>query len=127
MLTRTFLKFSFVGVIGFIVDAGVLLAALGVGAGLYSGRLISFLCAVTTTWFLNRIFTFGSRDRELLKEWTRFASANSVGGAINYATYALLVWQIPFIAEYPVNGVAAGSLAGLIWNFAVSRKFVYKN
>ena len=117
--------FSVVGVIGFFVDAGVLTVVIELGADPYSGRAFSFFCAVTTTWYLNRTFTFGSENTGLLNEWTKFVSVNSVGGIINYTTYALLVWQIPFIAQYPINGVAVGSLAGLIWNFNVSKKLVF--
>ena len=120
-----FLRFAFVGVAGFLVDAGALTLALSLGADLYTGRIFSFFCAVTATWYMNRIYTFASRDPRLLREWGHFVSANAVGGLINYATYALLVSTIGFFASYPIIAVAAGSLAGLLWNFTVSHKLVF--
>jgi hypothetical protein len=32
---------------------------------------------------------------------------------------------VAFVAQYPVIGVAAGSLAGMLGNFLLSRRFVF--
>ena len=120
-----FLRFSLVGVAGFLVDAGALTLALSLGADLYLGRLFSFFYAVTATWYMNRIYTFASRDPRLLREWGRFVSANAVGGLINYATYALLVTTVRLFADYPITAVGMGSMAGLLWNFTVSHNLVF--
>lgn len=126
-MTRQLLSFTVVGAIGFVVDAASLYAAIHLlGAGLYGGRVISYLAAATTTWALNRRYTFSeTRARSRLAEWARFLAANSVGGAVNYGTYALLVASIPLVASHPVLGVAAGSLAGLAVNFHLSRSLVF--
>ena len=58
MATRQLLSFSVVGAIGFVVDAAALYVAMHVlGAGRYAGRLL-YLCAATSTWALNRCYTF---------------------------------------------------------------------
>ena len=45
MATRQLLSFAVVGTIGFVVDAAALYAAMHVlGAGLYAGRVLSYLC-----------------------------------------------------------------------------------
>ena len=56
-----FLRFSAVGVAGFLVDTAVLYLGLAAGLGPYVGRAISYVCASTTTWYLNRRFTFHAR------------------------------------------------------------------
>ena len=122
---QSFLRFALVGVAGFIVDASVLTLALSLGADFYTGRLCSFFCAVTATWYMNRIYTFASRDPRLLREWGRFVSANAVGGLINYATYALLVTTVGLFASHPIAAVGVGSVAGLMWNFTVSHNIVF--
>ena len=121
-----FIRFALVGVAGFIVDAAVLTIMLWVGTDFYTGRLVSFLCAVTGTWFANRSFTFKSEDPNLIGEWARFVSTNAVGGTINYVTYALLVATTAYFAEHPVFAVGVGSIAGLAWNFAASKHLVFK-
>lgn len=126
MISRQFPRFALVGAAGFVVDTTALYAALALGAGLYVGRLISYLAAATATWALNRHYTFreSRTDRPAL-EWIRFLAANSVGGAVNYGTYAAMVTLLPFVAAHPWLGVAAGSFAGLIVNFTLSRKLVF--
>jgi putative flippase GtrA len=127
-LSRQLLAFSVVGTIGFAVDAAILYAAMTVlGTGLYVGRAISYLVAATTTWALNRRFTFhGQRSSVRIIEWGRFLAANAVGGLVNYGTYAALVATQPTAAAHPVIGVAAGSLAGLALNFMLSRYLVFR-
>jgi len=42
------------GVAGFVVDSSVLYLCLhGTGLGLYGGRLVSYLAAASTAWYLN--------------------------------------------------------------------------
>ena len=50
---------------------------------------------------------------------------NLVGFTFNYGTYAVLIALVPIVAANPVLGVAAGSLAGLVGNFVLSRRFVF--
>jgi putative flippase GtrA len=124
-----FLSFAVVGVIGFLVDSAVLYAAKdGLGLGLYAGRVLSFLVAATTTWILNRTFTFGRPQApSLVREWLRFLSVNSIGGLVNYATYSALVATVAQVAEHPILGVAAGSIAGLAFNYLGSKHAVFRH
>lgn len=120
-------KFGVVGVIGLMVDTAVLYALLyGVGLGFYSARLLSYLVAATTTWALNRLFTFRDpRPDPLYKQWARFVTANAFGGGVNYAVYVVLIAFVPLCVAHPVLAVAAGSLAGMFLNFAASKALVF--
>ena len=125
---RQFVAFSAVGTIGFLVDAAALYVVMSqLGAGLYGGRIISYLAAATSTWALNRRYTFRAhRSTRRLGEWGRFLAANAVGGLVNYATYAVLVTSNASVAAQPVIGVAAGSVAGPLVNFTASRSMVFR-
>jgi len=116
-----------VGAIGFVVDAAVLYAALGAGAGPYWGRVPSYLAAATTTWALNRFWTFQTRNSALpvTRQWGLFLIVNLIGFVCNYGTYAALIGLSPFFARHPIIGVAAGALAGMAGNFFLSRRFVF--
>jgi putative flippase GtrA len=124
-----FLRFAAAGVAGFFVDAAALNVAIHqFGAGLYAGRLLSYLIAASFTWALNRRFTFATRrDHRVLREWFKFLAANAAGGLINYGVYAALVGTFDFVATWPVIGVAAGSAAGLIANFTLSKRLVFNS
>jgi len=122
---RQFLAFSVVGILGFIVDSSVLYLGLELGLGLRSGRIVSYLVAVTATWVLNRRFTFGASRRRPAVEWARFATTQLAGAMVNLGTYFALIAASSLVARFPVLGVAAGSLAGLAVNFIAARAFVF--
>lgn len=123
------IRFGISGVAGFIVDAGiVLLITKELGAGPLVAQIIAFTVAVTVTWFINRHWTFAEQASEKwLHEWTRYVTANSVGAVINNSVYAGLVLTIGIFSNDPILAVAAGSLAGMGFNFALSRLVVFKN
>ena len=126
LIARQMLSFSSIGVIGFLVDAGVLYAALFAGLGLYAGRAVSYLVAVSATWLLNRRYTFArASGYSRMHEWARFVVSQLSGAAINLGVYGLLVHSSPLVAHNPVLGVAAGSLSGLLVNFSVARAYVF--
>jgi putative flippase GtrA len=125
-IVRQMFSFGLVGVLGFVVDAGVLYVGLYCGLGLYAGRAVSYMSAVSATWVLNRRYTFertGGHNR--LHEWARFVVSQLSGATINLGMYALLVHMSPLVARYPIIGVAVGSLSGLLVNFSVARAYVF--
>lgn len=129
-LAAEMLRFGLVGAAGFLVDTAVLYTAMAAGAGLYGGRILSYVAAATATWALNRAWTFRAAGRPagrgaLGRQWALFLLVNLVGFAANYGTYALLVANLPLVAAHPVIGVAAGALAGMGGNFILSRRYVF--
>ena len=122
-----FIKFGIVGTLGFVVDAGVLALCMKfLDMDPYSGRVVSFLIAVTVTWFCNRHFTFKDSPKTSASiQFTKFAITCLGGFIFNYGTYALLITTAPLIATYPTLGVAAGSLVGMFFNFFAAKKIVF--
>jgi putative flippase GtrA len=124
---RQFLRFGFVGCIGFVVDTAVLYGAIGLAdLGPYVSRLLSYFAAATTTWYLNRIITFvDRRSGNLGREWLRFLLVNAFGGSVNYLTYVTYLRLTSTAGLQPMVGVALGSCAGLVVNFLLSRRLVF--
>lgn len=126
VLSKRFISFALIGTAALPVDFGVLYLAMSLGTGPYLGRLCSYLIAATTTWSLNRRFTFREvRSSNKVNEWGRFLAANAAGGLLNYGVYAALIAGSSLVAAWPFLGVAAGSLAGLSLNFTLSRGVVF--
>ncbi len=124
-----FLRFGVVGTIGFAVDASVLYACAPI-AGWLAGRLISFLAAASTTWWLNRRHTFTGRRKDLslvetAREYFQYLLSMLAGGAVNYACYVGTLYCLdgPGTA---LLGVAIGSVAGMGVNFTLARLLVFK-
>ena len=125
MTLPRFLRFALVGAAGFFVDVAALYASFALGAGVYTGRVISYLCAATFTWGVNRRFTFASEAPPSFGEWLRFMLANASGGLVNYGTYAALVFWGSGLLGHPALAVACGSVAGLVVNYLASSHFVF--
>jgi putative flippase GtrA len=133
---QQFLSFGLVGLVGYVVDVVVLRLGLLAGLGLYSARVPSFVAAASTTWWLNRRFTFRAsaagphgaeaRPQAAGRQWAVFVVAMLPGMALNYGTYAVLVTQVAVCARWPELAVFAGALAGMGANFVVSKYYIFK-
>ncbi len=122
------IKFGVSGVAGFIVDAGLItIFTQALGLGPIVAQVFGFTAAVTVTWLINRHWTFAEHASDKwLHEWTRYVAANSIGAAVNNGVYVMLVLTVASFSETPVFAVAAGSLAGMGFNYASSRFMVFK-
>jgi putative flippase GtrA len=119
--------FSLVGAAGFVVDAAIVWALTSSGANAIIAQAIAFAVAVTVTWLLNRQFTFAQHaNPNRLREWMHYVAANSLGAVVNNGVYVLLVLTVAMFSKDPVLAVAAGSLAGLAFNFTASRAWVFR-
>lgn len=124
-----FLRFSVIGAGGFVVDVGVLYLMTHLGLDLYSARAVSFLVAATSTWLGNRHFTFSAGRRPpsgLRGEWAAYMGAMTLGGLVNYGVYALLIANFDFFRQQPWLAVAGGTGAGLLINFILARRILYR-
>lgn len=122
-----FFLFGLVGVAGFAVDAAVLYAVRGF-AGLYYGRVLSFLGAAFTTWVLNRNLTFRDRRSGTSRrsEFAIYIALMLCGGLVNYGVYAAMISRYEHVNAHPVIGVAVGSLAGMLINLFTSRFLLFR-
>jgi putative flippase GtrA len=59
-------------------------------------------------------------------QWLKFVLANAVGAAVNYGTYSVLVSFAPAPLGNPLLATAIGVGVGLIFNFTLSKRFVFR-
>jgi putative flippase GtrA len=131
LVRHPFIRFALVGTAGYVVDTGVLAWDTAVlGLDFKTGRALSIFVAMTVTWLGNRYLTF--RDRRArnlsgaLQEWLKFIGANAVGAMVNYGTSVLLVAYAGQPFNHKFVAQACGVLVGLIFNFTLSKKLVFK-
>ena len=126
--------FLVVGVVGFVVDAGLtmLLSSVG-GLSPYAARIPAVLCAATTTWLLNRRHTFRSQDGRRAREFVRYLSVSVVGTTLNYTVYSLVLIGIGRIGLGFVTqnmaifaAVMCGSLVSMSLTFTGFRLFAFR-
>jgi putative flippase GtrA len=130
-------SFALIGVGGLFVDMGALWVAMHpLGLDKHSAGFFSYFVAATFTWVMNRQFTFkGVSRRGALRQWVKFLVANSVGGVVNLTTYNVIVWLdapafavaiLPWLpALWPYGAKGAGALAGMGFNFVLSKMLVF--
>jgi putative flippase GtrA len=129
-------RFGVVGTVGFVIDASVLQILVSwFGVGLLIGRVFSYLAAATVAWSLHRVYTFreqlslpdngSTSSRALIDQWFRFILTNGIGASLNYGIYAVCVLSSDSCRAYPVIGVATGSVVAMVFNFAISKRFVF--
>ena len=127
-LITQFVQFGTVGTAGFVVDSAfVYTAHFAFGVGLIPAGLLSFVVSATSTWFLNRIWTFrGSNRSRIHHEWLRYLATNSAGFVLNRGVYVALIATSSLCNLHPALALAAGSIAGLGVNFSMSRLIVFR-
>ena len=125
---RQFFKFGIVGLLGFIVDTGMLYFGIyALGLTRVPAGIFSFPFAVATTWIGNRVFTFHDAEpTPAAQQLAKFAAVCTIGLVFNRGTYSLLVSTVPFVYAYPVIGLMAGTGAGMLFNFYAFKKHVFK-
>ena len=127
---QQFLKFSMVGGVGFVVDAGTyFILTHYLGGGLVTSRFVSSLVfGMTATFLLNNFVTFrGQGSGSLFSRYIKFATANIIGNLLNIGTHAVLVENLALFHRIPVLGVVVGTFVGLVFNFVGSKYFVFRS
>ena len=121
-------RFIVIGLVGFVVDAGVLLLLHErSGFGLVGARFISFPVAVSVTWYLNRRWTFHDRQSNAAAaEWGRYAVVNSAGAVINMGIFLVLVSQSAAMAARPLIALGLAAGVSLVFNFIASRQIAFR-
>ncbi len=119
-------QFATVGLAGLIVDTGTVYG-LRPWLGLYGAGLAAYGTGVTTTWLLNRLWTFrGQGTGPAHRQFARFFVANLGGFTLNRGTYFMLVTWVPVAAAQPIIATSAGAVAGMFLNFTLSRRHVFR-
>jgi putative flippase GtrA len=125
-IAAQFIRFGVVGLFGLIIDTATVYG-LRHTLGLYGAGLIAYLVAASGNWILNRLWTFrGQGTGPAHRQWAMFMVANLAGFVLNRGTYALMVTFVAAAAEQPVIATASGAVAGLLVNFTLSRRIVFR-
>ncbi|MDD2753434.1 MAG: GtrA family protein [Candidatus Portnoybacteria bacterium] len=134
-------KFVLVGALNSLFDWGILNLLMFL-AGISSGALyavfkgISFLAAMTSSYFWNKFWTFKKKEASELQksgqEMLQFFIVSVVGFALNVGGATLLVNvfgpQFGLSAKLWANvGALAGTVLSMGWNFVGYKLMVFKN
>ena len=137
-----FLKFAVVGVIGAVIDFGVMnLLTQAAGMPLVTAGTISFVCAVVSNFIWNRYWTYpDSRSRPIGRQLVMFFVVNVAGVAIRIPILHFVepplidlfesmgrsgILSPEFLAKNFTLALAVGIV--MLWNFFVNRYWTYND
>ena len=131
-----FLRYCFVGGVGFMVDGGILWG-LTIGylvhdhVNPYFARLVSFSIAVTVTWALHRFWTFGGRVHGgkismIGRQYMGYFALQLIAGTVNYGIYAGVIGVYGTAEATIMLGFAVGSAIGLFINYVGAKWWIFR-
>ncbi len=137
-----FLKFAVVGVIGAVIDFGVMNLLTQVFAlPLVVAGTISFICAVISNFVWNRYWTYPeSRSRAIMHQLAMFFAVNVAGVGIRIPILHFveppllrllenLRFRLPLSADLLAKNITLALAVGIVmlWNFFVNRYWTYND
>ena len=100
-----------------------------VGLPLMTARISSFIAAATTTWFGNRVLTFGFKGQgrwsDKLIQWQKFMFSASISAVPNLLCFKLMVELLPVFTGAVFIAMAVGILVGMVTNYLFSQYWVF--
>jgi len=121
-----FIHYGAVGASGFVVDVSCYYLLQLFGIDHRAARAISFWPAVSWNWALNRITTFGERERRpRARQWFEFVATSLIGYSLNWGIYVTLTSSSEFFDQYRILALMSGIVGASIFNFTASTLFVY--
>lgn len=124
---RQFFRFLSVGAMGFFVDGGLLTALMQSGWKILPARLVSFMSAVTLTWLLNRLLTFELKKHVgVRREYGSYIATQIIGALINLSVFFALIEFHPSLRDIPLIPLAFGAVVSLVFNYMMSKNYVFK-
>jgi len=126
-LQQCFPRFLVVGSLGFIVDSTLLTLLRNVlRVEPFGARAVSFCCAITATWLLNRAFTFRQVEgRSAGNELSRYGTVSAIALGINLTTYTGVALTWPLAYQWPILALVPGAAVGLVINYLGYRHIVF--
>lgn len=128
-------KYVAIGFTNFAVDAGIFNLLISLthatqGIGVILEKSVSFVFAVTHSYFWNRHWSFGSNQQNTRREFMAFLGVNIMALAVNVGvTYFVIHGGRPdgFTPESWANiGAICGSAAALLFSFVGFKLVVFK-
>ena len=136
-----FIRFAVVGIIGAIVDFGVMnLLVNALNVPFVVAGTISFISAILSNFTWNRFWTYpDSRSKPIIRQLFEFSIVSVIGLAIRIPTLAILKpvihnliqslpFSIPFLSVDTISDNITLAIAVIIvmfWNFFVNRYWTY--
>ncbi len=126
-LAREATSFALIGGVNFLIDWAVFNAFLSIGP--LKAKVVSTVVSATTSFFMNRQWTYRDRPRAALhREYILFFVFNAVGFAINEFALAVARYGLGHTSVLALNVAnIVGVAAAMVFRFVTYRQLVFKD
>lgn len=130
---RQFVKFAIVGAINTGVDWAVFyplkfllsrsLPILSLQEAKQTAKAFSFIVSAASSYIMNRVWTFRSKDRKIIAQAGRFLIVAGSGLLLNSLIFYFVTATLHF---RDIFGLVIATLIVFIWNFFINRNWTFK-
>lgn len=119
----TFFRYGVIGVLGTIIDVGLLYIFVEYGhLHLLAAATLSFFCAVCNNFFFNKFWTFKNKEKNAVRQYIKFFTTACVGLLLNNLflslfVYTLHIWYI--FSKLITSGIV------FFWNFFINKFWTF--
>lgn len=121
IISPTFLKFGFVGSLGFVVQIATLNIFLSFNLNMESAQSLSVFIAMISNFVFNNFLTFRGGKKSIFIKLAKYLFVNSIGAMANVGASILLYEQTGTLIS-----VFSGVIVGTSFNYLLSKAFVWK-
>jgi len=122
-----FARFGAVGASGVLVDCGVTYATHSACGSSNVAYLVGIAIAMTWNFFWNRRITFADvGSSPLWRQYIGFCGSCSLGAVVSWTTRVVLEKQFELFSEHLVLAVPIGVVAGMMFNYLLCRRWVFR-
>ncbi|HVF06556.1 MAG TPA: GtrA family protein [Frankiaceae bacterium] len=128
VLIHELAKFGIVGIFNFGLDAVLFNVLLSSGVGPLTSKTASVTVAATSSYFMNRHWSFAHRARSgVRREYVLFIVLSGVGLLIALTCLAISHYGLGFKSQFADNvaGNGIGTVLGTMWRFWSFKKWVF--
>lgn len=128
VLIHEIAKFGIVGAFNFALDVVLFNALRSAGVGPLTSKTIAVTVAATSSYFMNRHWSFSHRARSgIRREYVLFIVLSAVGLAIALTCLAVSHYALGFKSQLADNvaGNGIGTVLGTMWRFWSFKRWVF--
>ena len=121
-------KFGIVGAFNFFLDIALFNALRSAGVGPLTSKTAAVTVAATSSYFMNRHWSFAHRARSGIKrEYVLFIVLSAVGLAIALVCLAVSHYALGYTSQLADNiaGNGIGTVLGTMWRFWSFKRWVF--
>jgi putative flippase GtrA len=120
------MKFALAGLVGFVVDAGVLHLGLTFGLSPAAARAISIVSAMQVTFLINGLLVFKClTPRNVPRHWAAYMVTSGFGNFCSYMIFITLTSLHGSVVSKTSIAFPASTFAAYLINFAGARFLVF--